>query len=261
MKRRLTMLLTASVCVFAFLGFKNIKTEDKISIDSIYISKSFTHNGVNQLNDSHYTIQVSLPYISQYVSQNVREQINKNIIKNSLGEQYLHLSPIDAVNAYIQEQSNFLLKKQANCPNHIFIHKIANAKIIEGKIICIENYFAENTEAIAQKTNFQNFDAKTGNLLEIKDIFKPNYEHEFQCIIVNSLKTAYESQYNKPIEAYKLMQLEQNINILQSFKLTEEGLSIYCELPKWFNGYTNSTSITIPYKSISKLLDHKYELV
>lgn len=261
MKSRVTMLLLAGACVFTFFSFKQIQTEKMFSLDSIYISKSFVDDNSDNIQETNYSIKISLPFISDYVTKDVRDEINNDIIKNAFGDKYMNISPSEAAALFVQDKAKNLSNRHNTCPNGFFIHKITKAEIIDRQILCLENYNADNINDLEQKTKYQNFDLNSGKRLQIKDLFTSEYESELKSIIINSLRSAYESKYNVPMSAYKLMQLEQNILIQESFRLSDSGLSVYCNLPKWFDNSQTETSITIPYKSLSKLFNKDYKLI
>lgn len=255
------MPIFAGICILAFYGFKITNTQTLLALDTVYISKSFDSPSKSSEMAVNYSVQVSVPFISATVNQGLRDEFNKLIIRTYLGDEYVELPPKEAVESYIKDEIEHLKKHDKISTRNVYTKNIANALVVNDRIISFENFVAKNMGTLKQASNYTNFDFKSGRVLQLEDIFIKGYEEKLKQNIIRSLGATYYNKMHQKLSEYKLLSLEQHLVSPDNFRITNEGISFQYDLPDWFEQTIGEVDITIPYKKLSELLNDKYSLI
>lgn len=265
MKNKVIMLAMLGSCLL-FAGLINYNPMQDFTLDTIHIVKNADIKpNTNNLTSA---ITISLPYISDFNNSKISKKINKEIIKSYLGENYMNCTPKNAADQYAHDFlsqltgiENSLLKTKDELKHNFFIQNIVKGEIINNRILCIENFYAESNGKLKTKLNYQNIDLKTGKVIALKDIFEKNYEASLKGIIINKIFEALQIQENRVLKDAEIIKLEHALNISNNFKINSSGLSFYYSLPNWVKNCKSEISITLPNNIIGELLKKEYQFI
>ncbi|MEG1685518.1 MAG: RsiV family protein [Bacteroides sp.] len=266
---RLLMLVFLVSSFFSSCGNKNQENYGSMTFDSIQVSRT-----VHLFNDTTapsccLTIQYTYPVKS--ATPGLSDSIRISLLSACFGEQYAKLEQIAAIdsftNTYIREYKADLeplyLKDKKNDPDgkdvqawYSYYNNITATPLTDNEDVLVykveQNSYTGGAHGI-NSTLFLNFDAQTGKILHLKDIFKAGYEKGLNELLLAQLMK------DKDVSTLEALQdkaylLETPIYPSEDFFITSEGITFFYnvyEIAPYSNG---TTEISLTNKKLKELI-------
>jgi len=259
MKQILTLITLSCLCI-TIACKKEARVEEpllmEIAVDTLaYEMNRIFRTEANCLeSDDKDCAKITINYITflEAPSDSVLEKLNMNLLDELRGEGYTNV--IAYANGFIRD----FVKDKAEIPNMATWNAEIDQKVLFNSpdFICIEtNQFTYTGGAHGiYGTSYENYDRNTGDLIQLADLFVPNFEKRLavigeryfrQSMAISTAESFDQTGYTFPNDEFYLP---------QNFGLTKEGItflySIY-EIAPYAQG---EQEFTIPYGELRDLL-------
>lgn len=259
MKQLLTLITIAFFCL-TIACKQETKTEEPLVLETAVDTLAYEMNRIFRTeadcaeSEDKDCAKISINYITflEAPSDTVLDKLNMNLLDELRGEGYTNV--VAYANGFIRD----FVKDKAEIPNMATWNAEIDQKVRFNTpdFICIEtNQFTYTGGAHGiYGTSYENYDRNTGDLIQLTDLFAPNFEKQLiatgekyfrQSMAIPAAASFDQTDYTFPNNQFYLP---------KNFGLTQEGItflySIY-EIAPYAKG---EQEFTIPYGELKDLL-------
>lgn len=259
MKQLLTLITIAILCITTACKQKT-KTEEPLVLETAVDTLAYEMNRIFRTeadcveSDDKDCAKIAINYITflEAPSDSVLDKLNMNLLDELRGEGYTNV--VAYANGFIRD----FVKDKAEIPNMATWNAEIDQKVRfnTSEFICIETSQFTYTGGAhgIYGTSYENYDRNTGELIQLTDLFVPNFEKQLitmgekyfrESMAISATESFDKTDYTFPNDQFYLP---------QNFGLTKEGItflySIY-EIAPYAKG---EQEFTIPYSELKGLL-------
>ena len=259
MKQLFTLVTIAAFCM-TIACKQEAKTEEPLVLETAVDTLAYEMNRIFRTeadcteSENKDCAKIAINYITflEAPSDSVLEKLNMNLLDELRGEGYTNV--IAYANGFIRD----FVKDKSEIPNMATWNAEIDQKVRFNtpEFICIETsqYTYTGGAHGIYGTSYENYDRNTGDLIQLVDLFVPNFEKQLiaigekyfrQSMAISTAESFDQTDYTFPNDQFYLP---------QNFGLTKEGItflySIY-EIAPYAKG---EQEFTIPYGDLRTLL-------